>query len=180
MLQLRLQHLFLTLTAIAVCLAVYRLAGPELALYCALLIGIAVFYSRRFSRFRGAILAISCLIAVSPFFGPPYAFVVPGTMTLLPICELALPHYLLRPFYACGELPFLIVGNLTVSGDFHDVIFFPGSFAVRPFFVFAFWTGIALTMACSSILAKMRISRNGRSDSARQLPVPSTEVAGLD
>jgi hypothetical protein len=173
MFQIRLQNLFLIVAAIALCLGIGRLASPVLGVYCALLFGIGAFARRQTRRVQGAMLAVSALVAASPFFGPPFSFVVPGSERLVPVCKLALPIYFFRPFYRFGEFPLRVLGNITIHGDFHDVIFFAGSFDVRPFSVFAFWTGIVLVVASSLVSTSVRSTPHGRPKSESQLDTTS-------
>jgi hypothetical protein len=151
--------MFWAIAAIEVCIGVGKLVALEVGVYCTLLTSIVVFFGNLPRRFQVAMLALACLVTASPFFGPPFALVVPGTSRLLPVCELALPHYIFHSFYVCGEFSLRIVGDVASYSEFHDAIYFAGSFDVRPCSVLVFWAGITLAMASSLVLSRTRLAR---------------------
>jgi len=151
-----LRWLFISMGAVGGGLATLRYFGPVVSSYYALLVLIACGGLLPTVRIRAWLTGLTAMVSALGYFAS-----VPGPGVVLPTLNLQILVVLFYPFYWCGEFPLNLIGNIFL-GEFSEIIFFTGSFRVRPFIVFVFWFGIAEALAIPLVVTKIRSVRERR------------------
>ena len=159
----------LAIALIGACLGAGVRLGIVLGVYGTLLVCV-YFVARRMGRTTAATcLVVVLFLAVVPWFGVGRGVLIAiGTEQRLPtIPTPASARDILRGIYDISALP-VEVPAFFFGGSFAHFAYFANSHTVRPFVVFVFWLGIALTVGAAGLvrIVQARFERHRRAAAA--------------